>query len=176
MVVSRFKVEKYTAEHFVESAGAIISHCKSKRACLLHHLAKGEWLLPKGRRNAHESRQEKVLREVTEEPGFLVSLFSLNIGSRAPSEDVDEDVNYEQVGVREPFMVTARHISDTDVKVIWWYIAEVLEHVVKDTGEVQIEAMPFDLDEARQMLTFEEDRTILQEAVRVYGETMDINQ
>jgi len=36
--------------------------------------------------------------------------------------------------------------------------------------------MPFDLDDALQMLTFEEDRTILQEAVRVYGEAMDINQ
>lgn len=76
MAVSHFKVEQYRAEHFVESAGAIISYCKSKRACLLHHLAKDEWLLPKGRRNARESRQEKVLREVRRTRVFGLALFA----------------------------------------------------------------------------------------------------
>ncbi|KXL42742.1 hypothetical protein M433DRAFT_71380, partial [Acidomyces richmondensis BFW] len=56
-----------------------------------------------------------------------------------------------------PFTGIVRHISDTNVKSLWWYPAEIQKGVQRDTDEAQFEPMLIGFDKAMQQLVFKED-------------------
>ncbi|KAF5979853.1 NUDIX domain-containing protein [Fusarium coicis] len=110
MTTSRFETESFTADNLVESAGT-----------------RNEYLLPKGRRNLHESRQATAIRETTEETGIPCRLMPLNMLSRvcppdAGSEDVPDEARFFE-GACEPILVQARRrVGQREMKLIWWFV------------------------------------------------------
>ncbi|KAJ5874620.1 NUDIX domain [Penicillium soppii] len=167
---------QYASEQFVESCGAILfdlSVNQNKTVCLIHYRAKNEWLLAKGRRNCGESRHEAALREVGEETGYRAHLYPVKMYTRAPPIDEqghmpDEPRSYPDL--TEPFMVTIRQLggdSESNVKIIWWYIATLDEGEVAGSRDGEDEFTPvfFSLKEAVEKLSFENDRAVLRKAV-----------
>lgn len=129
-------------------------------------------MLAKGRRNCGESRHEAALREAREETGHSARLYPLAMATRAPPPDEqglvpDEPRLYSNL--MEPFMVTMRELSaenGKEIKIIWWYIAELNgAGVAGSGGEEHFASEFFPLDEALQKLTFQNDRDVLLRAI-----------
>lgn len=82
MATSRFETEMYSAERFVESAGTVLLRLSTGEGCIHHLLYRGEYILPKGRRNLGESRKTTAFRETTEETGIPCRLLPVRLVSR----------------------------------------------------------------------------------------------
>ena len=174
---SKYTTTQYNAEEFVESCGAVLFDFSDeiKKVCLIHYLAKDEWLLAKGRKNCGETRCDAALREVREETGYQCHMFPVTMSTRAPAatemaNTCDEARCY--TGLTEPFMVTIREIEGkSNVKIIWWYIAEVEQDVSAKgfRGESSFAARFFNYDDALQRLTYNEDRDVLRRAISLVG-------
>jgi 8-oxo-dGTP pyrophosphatase MutT (NUDIX family) len=176
MALSTFATIQYNSEQFVESCGAILFdfRLETAKVCLIHYLRKDEWLLAKGRRNCNEPRYEAALREIREETGYRGRLYPVSMPTRATpvsgASDVPDQARASSC-LTEPFMLTFREIEGkSNVKLIWWYIAEVDQDSKEDDscgGEEEFAAQFFPLDEAVTRLTFQNDRDILSRAVSV---------
>ncbi|KAH9905437.1 NUDIX domain-containing protein [Xylariomycetidae sp. FL2044] len=164
----------YSAELFVEACGAVVfdsssSATKPKKVCLLYYGKNDEWVLPKGRRNCNETRQEAAIREVMEESGYAIRLRPLTMATRAPSESEAPDVRdaprtYEDL--TEPFILDVRDLGEgKGVKLVWWFIAEV--DGLAGEGEAQFKAQFIRCDKAVERLTFQKDREILSKAIEL---------
>ncbi|CAG7948852.1 unnamed protein product [Penicillium olsonii] len=177
MAASPYATTQYNSEQFVESCGAILfdlSDSQSKKVCLVYYRAGDEWLLAKGRRNCGESRHEAALREVREETGYKARLYPVTMRTRAPPMDEqghmpDKPRTYQDL--TEPFMVTIRQLGGhnaNDIKMIWWYIA-VLEEVGIECDGGEKEFMPkfFPLEQAKKMLSFQNDAAVLEQAIHL---------
>ena len=181
MAQSAFVTRQFASDCFVESCGAILFDIASteKQVCLLHYLKKDEWLLPKGRRNQHESRQDAALREVVEETGYLCHLLPVTMPTRAPSErdpyDTPDHVRIHSHST-EPFMVTFREIHNGErMKLIWWYIAALDSDSAenKGAGEADFDPQFFSVIEAAEKLTYQTDREVLQKAVELVKDQLE---
>jgi len=172
MTSSTFTTQQYTSSHFVESAGAILF--SGRQICLIHYKVKDEWYLPKGRRNIDETRQAAALREVKEETGHSCSLLPVDMETRAPPaievQQSGDEVRKHKL-VCEPFMVTLRHLDEQNLKLIWWYLASMDEEFARGEGESQFSTELFDFDEARNRLTFVEDREVVDRAIKIFTDT-----
>lgn len=175
MAASNFSTTQYASSDFVESCGGVLFSQATRKVCILHR--RNEYILPKGRRNVGESRARAAVREVCEETGVPCRLMRVALQSRAPS--AEEDTNAPE-GVRthegvegEPFMVTFREVGRGGMKLIWWYVLEVVD---EDSGfwsrpEEQFEIEWRGLEDVRQALTFQADREIVVEALAIVAET-----
>lgn len=172
MAASTFNATQYDAPHFVESVGAIAIKVSTRELCLVHYDKRDEWLLAKGRRNVGESRHKAALREMQEETGFTCHLLPLTMTTRAPpamevGDTPDEPCVHHEA--TEPFMLTCRQLKDgKDVKLIWWYIAAIDETAEVEGGETQFRAQLVGFDEAADLLTFEQDREIVRNAIAIF--------
>lgn len=174
---SKYPTTQYNSEEFVESCGAVLFDFsdETKKVCLIHYLAKDEWLLAKGRRNCGETRRDAALREVREETGYPCHIFPVTMSTRAPA--ATEMANtFDQArcyaGLTEPFMVTIREIEGkSNAEIIWWYIAEVEQDVSTKglNGESSFAARFSNYDDALQRLTYNEDRDVLRRAISLVG-------
>ncbi len=174
MASSKFTTTQYTSEEFVESSGAVLFDFSQAKTtvCLIHYLAKDEWLLAKGRRNCGETRLEAALREVHEETGYPCRPYPVTMSTRAPAATEMGSVSDEArsyPGLTEPFMLTIREMEEKGAKLIWWYIAEVDKDTLGKNGDIHGEAdfaaAFLSCDEALRRLTFEDDRSVLKRAV-----------
>lgn len=159
-----------------------------KKVCLLHYMAKDQWLLPKGRRNCRETRQAAAVREVREESGYACRLRPVTMPTRAPSvlEAADvKDLPRIYRDLTEPFMLEVRDLGQGEgegVKLVWWFVAEVLrpgdssgsgEDGGDENGadyepgvpEVHFAPAFFDCEAALERLTFQKDREVLRRAM-----------
>jgi 8-oxo-dGTP pyrophosphatase MutT (NUDIX family) len=172
MTSSPHPTTQYPATHFVESVGALPIKLSTREICLLHYPSREEYLLAKGRRNAGETRHSAALREVREETGFTCNLMPLTMTTRAPpAVEVGQCADEPRVHreAMEPFMLTVRQMEGKGVKVIWWYVAGIDECVEVERGEAQFRARLVGFREALELLTFEQDREVLREAIAVLG-------
>ncbi|KAI0858782.1 NUDIX domain-containing protein [Xylaria cubensis] len=177
MAEHRWKSTLYSSDLYVEACGAIVfdmatTPSSKKKVCLLHLTKTGEWVLPKGRRNCHETRQEAARREVREESGYGIALLPLTLATRAPSAAEPHDVKdvprvYDDVV--EPFMLDVRDLGKKGVKLVWWFVAELEPDGLdgKGQGEDQFRAEWLDPREALMRLTFQKDRDVLLRAVEL---------
>ncbi|KAI0451255.1 NUDIX domain-containing protein [Xylaria acuta] len=175
MAESRWKSTLYPSDLFVEACGAVVfdmAATPNKKVCLLNLTRTGEWVLPKGRRNCHETRQEAARREVREESGYGIALLPLTLPTRAPSAAEPHDVKdvprvYDKVV--EPFMLDVRDLGKKGVKLVWWFVAELDQDGLggKGQGEDQFRAEWVDARDALQRLTFQRDRNVLLLAVEL---------
>lgn len=171
MATSSFPTTQYTSEHFVESCGAILFQLSTQRICLVYYKKKDEWLLAKGRRNCGESRRAAAIREITEETGLACKLLDVKLSIRAPAVDSATDIGDEARAVAssdEPFMLTLRQTNETDMKLIWWYIAVIDEETLPGVPEDQFGIGFFPYEEALQTLTYQLDRDVVQKAISVF--------
>lgn len=173
MAASKFLTNQYTSEEFVESCGVILVDLSEEmKVCLIYYRDKDEWLLPKGRRNCGESRQQAALREAKEETGYACHLYPVTMATRTPPMDEKghlEDCPRVYHHITEPFFLTIRTVKQSSVKVIFWYLAEVDKDTTVDPprGEVEFDVKFFSLEEAKGKLTFEDDRKILEKALHL---------
>ncbi|KAJ2903743.1 hypothetical protein MKZ38_009395 [Zalerion maritima] len=180
MASSSFATTQYTSEEFVESSGAILFDFSQAmtRVCLIHYLAKNEWLLAKGRRNCGEPRLEAALREVHEETGYPCRPYPVTMSTRAPPATETGSISDQArsyPGLTDPFMLTTREVEAKKAKLIWWYIAEVDKDALGKSGGIHGEsdfvAAFLSCDDALQKLTFEDDRSILKRAINLVADS-----
>ena len=177
MSISRFESEQYTSEAFVESVGAVLFWLSRQEICILHLLERDEYVLAKGRRNCGESRKDAAIRELAEESGFSCRLLHLNMSTRAPPAVEPEQLGDEArfyTGICEPFTLQLRHLGESDVKLIWWYIAAVNEDqpFKEDIQEGQKFTVQFySYTEVLKKLTFQMDRDMVRRAIDIVTDT-----
>ncbi|EME76934.1 uncharacterized protein MYCFIDRAFT_122736, partial [Pseudocercospora fijiensis CIRAD86] len=163
---------QYTSEYFVESAGTILFRLSTRQICLVKHHKRNEYLLPKGRRNVGESRQETAVRETREETGFPTKLLPVTFRTHCtPNVEETEftpDKPRRFENIVEPFMVGHRVIPNAGVKLIWWYIGAIDEEAVCGKGEEQFSAELFSFDEALKALHYQQDRDVVARAIEVF--------
>ncbi|KAK5169870.1 uncharacterized protein LTR77_005848 [Saxophila tyrrhenica] len=175
MVQSHFETETFTSENFVETAGTILFRLSTQEICILHLLEKDEYVLPEGRRNLGESRQQTALRETREETEFSCNLMHLDMLSRVcpPVEDEefpDEARFYKHV--IEPVAMQTRRVEG-GIKLIWWYVATINEEVPVGEHESERFGVEFNgYEETLRKLTFEEDRKVVRRAIELVNSTM----
>ena len=173
MATSRFQTSQYTSSQFVESAGAILFRLSTHEICLLHLLKRDEYVLAKGRRNCGENTQQTAIREVTEETGYPCRLLPVTMSTRAPPALETEqlkDVPRTFSGITEPFTLQIRQLGESDVKLIWWYVAAIDED--KPHDEERVEEQKFSVgfygyEEALGKLTFQTDRDMVKNAIEI---------
>lgn len=176
MARSRFDSEQYTSEAFVESAGGVLFRLSSREICVLHFLDRDEYVLAKGRRNCGEARHEAALREVTEETGFTCRLLPVNMHTRAPpaveTEQLDDQARF-YTNLCEPFTLQIRRLGETQVKLIWWFVAVQDEETSpKETMEKDRYAVEFySYTDVLDKLTFQLDRDMVQKAIELVENT-----
>jgi 8-oxo-dGTP pyrophosphatase MutT (NUDIX family) len=180
MAASTFQTTQYPSSHFVESSGTVLFHVSTRQICLLHLLSKNEYLLPKGRRNLHETRSAAAVRETKEETGLTCSLPKVKIWTRCPPADEAgdiPDVARLEVVDQEAFMVTQRELSNgKGVKFIWWFIGVVDEEVERGEGEREFEVEMFGFEEAVERVTYETDREVVREAIGVFERNFSVEK
>lgn len=178
MAASTLANTQYTPSDYVESCGAILFKVSTREICLVHSHDRNEWLLPKGRRNIGETRQQGAIREVQEETGFPSRLLPINLESRC-TPNVEEEIGFTPdkprlfEGVIEPFELTHRILRrDQGMKLIWWYIAAINEDKSLLKGEPDLYSSKlFGFEEAIAALTFAADRKTVERAIEIYKET-----
>ncbi|KAL6892137.1 NUDIX hydrolase domain-like protein [Trichoderma evansii] len=171
MAAFQSKTEMYTADKLVESAGTILFRLSTREVCVLHSLQHDEYVLPKGRRNLGESRQDTALRETIEETGVPCYLLPIDLVSRVCPTIGTEDVPDEPrlfKSSREPIAMQQRQIGDGEIKLIWWFVAavdekEVLRQYEKHKFEVEFHSYY----EVLQKLTFEDDCELVKQAIHL---------
>ncbi|KAF5539333.1 NUDIX domain-containing protein [Fusarium napiforme] len=177
MATSRFETESFTADHLVESAGTVLFRLSTREICIIRHLQRNEYLLPKGRRNLHESRQATAIRETTEETGIPCRLMPLNMLSRvcppdAGSEDVPDEARFFK-GACEPILVqTRRRVGQGEMKLIWWFVAAVDEERPAGPHEDKFGVEFLGYDVALERLTFKDDRDLVGRAIDLVESTL----
>ncbi|EWG44930.1 hypothetical protein FVEG_05892 [Fusarium verticillioides 7600] len=179
MTTSRFETESFTADHLVESAGTVLFRLSTREICIIRHLQRNEYLLPKGRRNLHESRQATAIRETTEETGIPCRLLPLNMLSRvcppdAGSEDVSDEARFFE-GACEPILVQARRWvgqREREMKLIWWFVAVVDEERPAGPHEDKFGVEFLSYDAALERLTFKDDRDLVGRAIDLVKSTL----
>jgi len=174
MAAPRYPTQQYLAGFFVISAGCVLfRHNPSSKAleiCILHHLRRDEWLLPKGRKDRGETIEEAALRETYEETGFKCKFWPQKMPTRAPAPGVD-NVHTTQIvdNLVEPIGITIRDLGKGATKIIFWFIAKAEDGVQKVDGTQMatenFDSMFVDAQEAAGRLTFESDRDIVRRAV-----------
>lgn len=138
--------------------------------CILHHLKRDVWLLPKGRKDQGETIEEAALRETYEETGFKCRLWPQRMPTRAPAVGVDNVYTTQIVDdLVEPIGITIRDLGKDDIKIIFWFIAKAEDGVDKVHGTQMAtedyESTFMDAQKAVEKLTFEGDRDIVRRAL-----------
>jgi 8-oxo-dGTP pyrophosphatase MutT (NUDIX family) len=175
MAAPRYPTQQYLAGDFVISAGCVLFRrnpaSQALEICILHHSKRDEWLLPKGRKDRGESLEQAALRETYEETGFQCRLWPQRMPTRAPTPGVDNVYTTQIVdNIVEPVGITIRDLGKGDIKIIFWFVARVLDDDMDKLDGTQMptesfESMFVDAQEAAGRLTFESDRDIVRRAL-----------
>ncbi|KAK6840185.1 NUDIX domain-containing protein [Apiospora arundinis] len=132
------------------------SQGRKKKVCLLHYMAKDQWLLPKGRRNCRETRQAAAVREVREESGYACRLRPVTMPTRAPlgaGGGRRQGLRAHVPGPHGAVHARARGGGEDGTDY--------------EPGEPEVHFAPafFDCDAALKKLTFQKDRDVLRRAM-----------
>lgn len=122
-----------------KSYGAVVvkRHLGQWQILLIQHARGGHWSFPKGHPEPHESIEETIYREVEEETGLIVEL--------------DPIYDYR----------SCYQLPDGTPKEVFYYLARPKSEIlVKREGEISSLGW-FDFEEAKEILTYEEDKCIL---------------
>jgi 8-oxo-dGTP pyrophosphatase MutT (NUDIX family) len=181
MSLPRYPTEQFPSSHFLVSGGSILfaSTHVPLRICLIYHHARGEWLLPKGRKDRGESVTAAAVRETFEETGYPCELLPLDLITRVPAADAQTpDAAMAVSGSEEPFMVTLRRTKEGGVQILSWFAAVCTAGADKVVGapglqtEVEdYESAFFEVDEAMRVATFQVDRDVIARAVELVRAT-----
>ena len=176
MALARYPTEQFPSSHFLISGGSILfaSIQAPLRVCLIYHKARGEWLLPKGRKDRGEDVRDAAVRETFEETGYRCKLLPLDLVTRAPAAGAQTtDAAMEVHGSEEPFMVTLRRTQEGGVQLLSWFAtvcSEGAEKGVRSGMQTEVEDYEsafFEAQEAVRVATFQVDRDVITRAVEL---------
>lgn len=107
---------------------------------LIIHQVQGHWCFPKGHVEKNETEEETAIREIREETGLKVSILEgfREVIDYCPKENVHKDVVY--------------------------FIAKPLKGHIKVQEEELAEAYFMSFDEARKLITYDNDRELFEKA------------
>jgi 8-oxo-(d)GTP phosphatase len=125
----------------VRAAGGVVR--RGERVAVVHRPHRGDWTLPKGKLEAGESEPEAARREVAEETGWRAEL----------GADLGADLGL----VEYP-------LPDGRPKTVRWYAMTALEEVGPPADDVD-EVRWLSAGEARELLTYDRDRGVLERAI-----------
>ncbi|KAG8748398.1 hypothetical protein FRC10_005945 [Ceratobasidium sp. 414] len=165
------------SEEFVICAGCVLLRRRpTLQVGILYHAKEDRHILPKGRKDRGESIQETALRETYEETGHRCRYLPLNMKTRSqlPYVYVKDHPTYATSAV-EPIAMFMRHAAERDIKLIFWYVAEVDEKHAHEkgtqTGGEDYETRFVDADEVLDILTYTCDREVVAKALELYRAT-----
>ena len=200
MAQPKLPTEQFLSTNFLICSGSILfaSTRAPLQVCLLHHMERDEWLLPKGRKDRGECVPATAIRETFEETGYPCRQLPLDIVTRAPAATAQTKDAPECVpACEEPFMLTLRRTTTTrpisngnasssassiaeddtrneGVKLIWWFAAVCTGAGKVDGTQTAVESFEsafFDVDEALRRATFKTDREVIARAVELVRAT-----
>ncbi|KAF1808652.1 hypothetical protein P152DRAFT_462372 [Eremomyces bilateralis CBS 781.70] len=147
MAASRHIFRDYPNPTFLESAGGVVFDPTRTKIIILYAIEQSEFVLPKGRRDIHESRAAAAMREVYEETGLQAEILPTCMETRAtPSlamfkannqlvDDHDPRTVADVPNIprrveqcKEPFWLCVRGPNGMGLKLIWWYTCIVKDH------------------------------------------------
>ncbi len=132
------------SEHIVEERSygvVLLSSWNLEEVLLIRHVKGDHWAFPKGHAMVGETPKEAALREVFEETGLLA--------------EVDEGFSSQ----------TEYWINPTTHKIVQYFLAYVRKQKFTLQEEEISEAKWLHVDNAMRLLTYEEDRSLLQEVI-----------
>lgn len=143
----------------VLSSGTVSIDSSNGLVLLLYHRPKGEYLLPKGRKNVGETLQDAAVRETMEESGYKCHLLGHDLPIKAPYPITSRHT--------EPIAVQQR-MSHGVRKIIFWYLAQVDSDC--PIGQKLEEGEDFEVRWVREevapsTMSFAEDRKIVEKAL-----------
>ena len=163
---------QWLSENFVLSAGAVVLNQAQSKVCLIQN-TKGEYFLPKGRKNVGESLEEAALREAYEETGFRCRLLPMAMPSRAtPVTDSKRhipDVVRVFERATEPAAISMRPGPDGNQKIIFWFIA-VAEGTYEQDTQMENEKFRvnfYTFEDALKKLTFSTDKELTKAVIKL---------
>lgn len=148
------------SDRFVLSSGTVAIDCDRDLVLLLYYRPKGEYLLPKGRKNVGESLQAAAERETFEESGYSCRLVGHNLPTETPQPPTMPHT--------EPITVQQR-TNHGIRKIIFWYVAHA-DSSDRPIAQTQEEGEDFEVrwvcrKDAPSTMSFEEDRMIVGKAL-----------
>lgn len=148
------------SDRFVLSSGTVAIDCRRSLVLLLYYRPKGEYLLPKGRKNVGETLEAAAERETWEESGYNCRLLSHSLPTRAPQPT--RTPHTEPIAVQQRFSQGIR-------KIIFWYLAQV-DSSDRQAVQTQEEGEDFEVRwvctvNAPSTMSFVEDREIVEKAL-----------
>ena len=184
MALPRYPTEQFPSSHFLISGGSILfaSTQAPLRVCLIYHTARGEWLLPKGRKDRGESVTDAAVRETSEETGYPCKLLPLDLVTRAPAPGAQTtDAAMAVRGSEEPFMVTLRRTQErggrgAGMQLLSWFATVCTTGADRgiqvggkglQTDVEDYESVFFEVEEALRVATFQVDRDVIARAVEL---------
>lgn len=131
----------------IRAAGAVVfaNRNDQRLVALVHRHAYDDWSFPKGKALPDELRPATAVREVREETGLLVTLGTRLSSIKYPVGKHIKKVDYWRATARARFF----HTPDKEVDEVRW--------------------VP--VDEARQLLSYEQERALLEEALSLPATT-----
>lgn len=127
----------------------------------------GEFMLPKGRKDLHETLEQAALRETFEETGIRVELLPVAINTHATTPSPLGGAG-RPTTVTEPIAVTQR-VAQGILKIIFWYVGSGDSTDVREEGPQQdneeFDTVWVDFGSVASTLTFEDDRRVVQAAI-----------
>ena len=150
------------SEDFLLSGGIVPIGIPKALVLLLYYRPKGEYMLPKGRKDAGETLEAAATRETTEESGFECHLFKHQLPTKA--QQLGDSQHTEPIAVQQRINKGVR-------KVIFWYISEV-DSCSRQMADTQEEGEEFDvewvrMEDAPSKCTFVDDQKIVEKALEV---------
>lgn len=170
----------YLAGEFVMSAGSVLFRRPDDRdelqICLIYHPNRGQWLLPKGRKDCGETIEAAAVRETYEETGYPCELVPLRMHTRATvAGESQKDDSTVRDAVMEPMAVVLQDREVKGVKVMWWYVARVRDGAGKVEGtqmaSENYESHFLEASEAIARLSIEGYRDIAKQALGLVQST-----
>ncbi|NLY08430.1 MAG: NUDIX hydrolase [Tissierellia bacterium] len=132
------------------SAGGVIFYHNS--ICILQKYS-GDWVLPKGRRERHETLEETALREVFEETGVRANIL-----------DYIGQISYEYR------LVSSNYRKKKKVN---WFLMEAQSTQCQPLRkEGFMKAQFVQMEKAQLILAFDSERHIVQKAIKMHKEAM----
>lgn len=150
------------SDSFVLSSGTVSIDSSKGLVLLLYYRPKGEYLLPKGRKNVGETLEDAAIRETMEESGYKCYLLGHDLPIKAPYSTPSRHT--------EPIAVQQR-MSHGVRKIIFWYVAQV-DSSNPPIGQMLEEGEDFEVrwvreEAAPSTMSFLEDQKIVEKALSV---------
>ncbi|CAG7559152.1 unnamed protein product [Fusarium equiseti] len=154
----------FFSDQFAISCGTVTVDVQESKVLLIRSRKNGEYMLPKGRKDVNESLGATALRETYEETGVKAQLLPVAIDSQATSTQGQDRPN----AITEPIAVSQR-MTQGGLKIIFWYVGMADSTIPPVEGTQQenedFETVWLDPFEADHVLSWEDDRRILEKAV-----------